>query len=197
MYNCIYSAYCLNTECDQSCPSYAEISYLLERNNIDINNPCFSASKDSIDTASKVLDACKNRVGCWISHNNPEGTADLFTYCAICEHGKGSQLHCNVYHLNYSKYVEMMRDSWKLANKPEDLEYIDIFIKSSYVLIISGLRYIKFNDFECQTLLRLLDERASKQKTTLVITPELSSLVGASADFLPRLKNMLGGVILS
>lgn len=197
MYNCIFSAYCTNPQCDKSCPSLAETSYLLDRNNIGMDNPALSASEESILIAQKVLKKCKDKiVGTWVSSNNPEGTADLFTYCAICENWKGSRLHCVVYHLNFARYVELVKASWSSNRKSEELQYMDIWIASSSVLIVSGFRYMRFNDFECQTMLNMLDTRMVKRKTTLVVTTDIGSLVGNSVDFLPRLKAILGGAVI-
>lgn len=196
MHDCIYSAYCTSEYCDRSCPALAESSYLLARNSIDMRNPVFQAQDASIDSAISILSKCDRRVGVWIASGNPEGTADLITYCAICEYGKGSRLHCSVYHLNFSVYIDTIRESWKMSQKPQSLEYMDIWINNCDVLIVSGFRYMNFNDFECQTLLKMMDNRMSRSQTTLIVTPELNSLVGKSTDFLPRLKSELGRAVI-
>lgn len=196
MHDCIHSAYCISPYCDRSCPTLAESSYLLDRNGIDMRNPVFQAQDSSIDSAMSILLKCKGRVGVWISSGNPEGTADLITYCAICEYGKGSRLHCSVYHLNFSNYIDTVRDSWKMSEKPQLLDYMDIWVATSNVLVVSGLRYMKFNDFECQTMLKMIDGRASRSQTTLIVSPDLSSLIGTSPDFLPRLKSELGRAVI-
>ena len=197
MYNCIFSPYCTKFTCDKSCPTLAETSYLLDRNGISMDNPALRASESSINTALEVLDKCDKKVGVWLSPNNPEGTADLFTYCAICQHWKGSRLHCVVYHLNFSRYVELIKASWSSNKKSEELEYMDIWIQTSKVLIVSGFRYMRFNDFECQTMLNLLDKRMVAGKTALVITSDIGSLVGSSVDFLPRMKSVLSKAVIS
>ena len=135
-------------------------------------------------------------MGVWESPNNPEGTADLFTYCAICQNWKGSRLHCSVYHLNFARYIELIKNSWSSNIKSEELEYMDIWIQTSKVLIVSGFRYMRFNDFECQTMLNLIDNRRVKMKTTIIVTSDISSLVGNSNDFLPRLKDTLRKAVI-
>lgn len=196
MYNCIFAPYCTKTSCDKSCPTLAETSYLLERNKIDMNNPVFRIENESANVAIRVLDSCESKVVTWISPNNPEGTADVFTYCAICKNWRGSRLHCSVYHLNFSRYVELIKSSWSSNSKSEELEYMDIWIKSSKVLIVSGFRYMRFNDFECQTMLGLLDSRRVKMQTTIVVSPGIGTLVGNSVDFLPKLKSVLGKAVV-
>ena len=196
MYNCIFAPYCTKTSCDKSCPTLAETSYLLERNKIDMNNPVFRIENESANVAIRVLDSCDSKVVTWISPNNPEGTADVFTYCAICKNWRGSRLHCSVYHLNFSRYVELIKSSWSSNSKSEELEYMDIWIKSSKVLIVSGFRYMRFNDFECQTMLGLLDSRRVKMQTTIVVSPGIGTLVGNSVDFLPKLKSVLGKAVV-
>lgn len=196
MFDCIHSAYCIASYCDRSCPSLAESTYLLDRNGLDMRNPVFQAKDSSITSAMRILKQCENKLGVWVSSGNPEGTADLLTYCAVCEYGKGSRLHCSVYHLNYFNYIDSIKESWKLSQKPQSLEYTEIWCSNAKVLIVSGFRYMKFSDFECQTLLKLIDSRCSRSQTTLIVSPELNSLVGASADFLPRLKSELGRAVI-
>lgn len=191
MYNCIFSAYCTRSSCDKSCPTLAQTTYLLERNKISMNSPVFQAKESSINAALDALDKCDGKFGTWVSCNNPEGTADLFTYCAICQNWKGSQLHCCVYHLNFSRYIELIRNSWSANSECEELEYMKIWISTCKVLIISGFRYLRFNDFESQTMLNLIDTRMSRSKTTLVVTPDIQALVGNEKGFLCRLKQLL------
>ena len=196
MYNCIFAPYCIRPSCDKSCPTLAETSYLLERNRIDITNPVFRVEPEAADIACRTLSSCEGQVVTCVSPGNPEGTADVFTYCAICQNWRGSRLHCVVYHLNFARYIELIKSSWSTSAKSEELEYMDIWIKTSKVLIISGFRYMRFNDFECQTMLGLLDARRVKQQTTVVVSPSISSLVGNSTDFLPKLKSVLGRAVV-
>ena len=196
MYNCSLSAFCTKTYCDKSCPALAESSYLLERNNIEITNPVFRVNESSVLKVFSVLEQNEGQLITWESPGNPEGSADVFTYCAICKHWNGSKLHCSVYHLNFSRYIELIKKSWSTNSEPEELEYMKIWIEKSTVLVISGFRYMRFNDFECQTMLNLLDNRRNKMRTTVVVAASVDSISGNSADFLLRLKEILRGAVV-
>lgn len=197
MHDCIFAHRCSKLICDKSCPKYTEVSYLLDRNELTMQNICFKVGYQGINRATKIIERAENTALVYISENNPEGSADLLTYCAICKYGLNSSMHCKVYHLNLSDYIDMIRDSWKLNTKTQAHEYIDIWINSSNVLIISGFQYLRFNDFECQTLLKLLDMRLCRSKTTIVVSPRLSSLIDNSKDFMPLLRQKLGGMSIS
>lgn len=172
MYNCIFTAHCIETFCDKSCPILAETSYLLERNNLQPTNPVFNASTEKIEKAMKLLDNNEQTLIAYEvgAKENTVYEADLLTYCAICKYWKGSQLHCTVYNLKYSKYLDELRKSWK-AGESEELQYAKIWSETAKVLIISNTDYVSFSDFESQTLLNLIQQRQSDNLTTIVVRP--------------------------
>lgn len=193
MYNCIYSGHCTQPMCDKSCPTLAETTYLLERNNISMSSDVFHATKDA-DT-NKQLKKCINILNKYEGKlvtaisNDTVRVSELLTYCGICQNWRGSRLHCTVYNLKYSQYVEALKDSWS-SNKTEQLEMMKIWASSAKVLIISNLDYVNFRDFECQTLLTLLQSRASSEFTTIIVSPPVTNLVGSS-NFFNRLLGIM------
>lgn len=192
MYNCMFSAHCTEDVCDEACPILAETSYLFERNDIKITSEVFRQSDAILDKATECLRVANSTKLLTVEAKKTVGTADSLTYCAICENWKGSQLHCTVYNLRYAKYLDMMKDSWNRSknSKNGDLEYMRIFITMSKVLIISGMDFVNFKDFESQTLLNLLQEREDNEKTTIVVVPSINSLIG-TGPFFDRLKQEL------
>ena len=50
--------------------------------------------------------------------------------------------------------------------------------------------YVNFKDFQCQTLLSLLQNRDKPELTTVVVSPPISALVG-SGQFFNRLNQIL------
>ena len=117
--------------------------------------------------------------------------ADLVTYCAICQNWQGSQLHCTVYNLRYSKYLDDTKASWSSSSVPSDLEYVKIWSESAKVLIISNIDYVNFGDFESQTLLNLIQSRATGDKLTIFVAPPLNMLVGKQSRFFEVFKQLL------
>lgn len=182
MYNCIFSGHCTNSMCDKSCPTLAETTYLLERNNINMSSEVFRSDKHTIDRYYDMLKENEGKLTTIISSDTVK-TADLITYCGICHKWKGSRLHCTVYNLRYSQYVDSIRSSWSTNVESEELEYMRIWSHTASILVISNLDYVNFRDFECQTLLSLIQDRSSKNLTTVVVTPNTSSLVGKSPFF--------------
>ena len=192
MYNCIYSGHCTQTMCDKSCPTLAETTYLLERNNISMSSDVFSMSGDDMSRCLKILESAEGRLYTEIvpGKQSTVAVADMLTYCGICQRWRGSRLHCTVYNLRFSNYIEAIRNSWSSKNETEEMEYMKIWASSAKLLIISSMDYVNFRDFECQTLLTLLQSRASKEYTTIIVTPSTDSLVGNS-NFLARLTQVL------
>lgn len=196
MYNCIFSAHCTEQICDKSCPILAETSYLLERNNIGMQSKVFAADKVEISKYMNLLESedalsllvCKDTVK----------SAELLTYCAICKNWRGNRLHCNVYNLKYSSYLESLKQSWSIKSEIDELEYIKIWIKSAKVLIISNLDFVNFGDFESQTLLNIIQSRNEYGKSTIVVSPPLRDLIKKpNSLFYVRLETVLHNAMKS
>ena len=137
MYNCIFSSHCTELNCDGSCPIFVQTNYLLERNGIDISSPVFRRDAKSIEYAMDLLKKAEGRF-ITVNTENTVNSAELLTYCAICSNWKGSQLHCDVYNLRFSKYIELMKQSWNTKAESDELEYMRIWANSSKVLVISN-----------------------------------------------------------
>lgn len=182
MQNCIFSGHCSQQVCDKSCPALVETTYLLERNNISISSEVFRADTKQLSKFSSILDSSEGKLTTVISKDTVKD-ADLLTYCGICKHWKGSRLHCTVYNLRYSQYLDIMKKSWSMKSEPSELEYMRIFSNSAKVLVISNIDYVNFKDFECQTLLTLIQSRAGNGLSTIIVSPPISSLVGDSPFF--------------
>lgn len=180
MYNCIFTAHCLENFCDGSCPILAEISYLLERNGINMKNPVLNSSESDIKKMQKVLELANEKTfGLVVDTPSVDTirTSDLLAYVAICQHWKGSNLHCTVYNLKYSIYLDELRKSWSMKSEPESLEYMRIWAQSAKILIVSNFDYVNFNEFESQTLLNLIQIRSSLGLTTILVSPEPRKLM--------------------
>lgn len=83
-----------------------------------------------------------------------------------------------------------------MKSEPEDLEYTRIWTDSCKVLIVSNMDYVKFGDFESQTLLNILQSRQSSDKKTIIISPPVNRLVtggtgNSSNMFFESLKQIL------
>jgi len=193
MRNCIFTAHCMEPFCDKSCPIFAEISYLLERNRLIDSDSVYDVPSSDIKEISNMLNMCEEGVCTFIV---PQGKtsnyySDLITYCAICKYWKGSQLHLNVYNLRYSTYLDSVKKSWSKKSESEDLEYLEIWMKSTKVLIVSNFDYVNFGDFESQQLLSLIQERQSEGLLTIFVSPNLNSLVSTkSSAFFRSLKRI-------
>ena len=78
---------------------------------------------------------------------------------------------------------------------PEAFEYEQIFIAKAKLLVISNIDYVKFGDFQAQTLLNLIHTRKTNGLQTIIVSPKLNTLVG-SGPFFDRMKTVLSGVII-
>ena len=183
MENCIFSAHCTEDKCDAACPIYAETSYLLERNGISINNPVFHTTPKKIVDTLNTLDTYVGKLRVVVSHNTVS-TADLITYCAICKNWRGSQLHCTVYNLKFNRYWKLFTQTWsKSDTDTEELNYMKIWSAGAKVLVISGIDFINFGDYECAELLSIIQSRHDVEYTTILVSPPVSELVGKGVRF--------------
>lgn len=194
MNSCIFSAYCTEPVCDMACPSLVETSYLFERNRIELDNPVFNTSPKILDRACEILKKSESKLGV-AETNDTITTANLLTYCAICQKWKGNRLHCNVYHLMLSNHIDAIQRSWSSKDIPEDLEYEQIWSSTAKILIISNLDYIQFKDFQAQTLLNLVHNRLTSNLTTVIVTPKINSLIG-SGMFYNKLQSVLREAVI-
>lgn len=176
MHNCIFTPHCTESVCDNSCPILVETSYLLERNGISMKSPVFNSSPEYIERAVSLLNKSSGQLSI-ATCQDTVSTAELFTYCAICLNWQGSRLHCNVYNLKYSTYLEDLKRSWTTKSEPESLQYTKIWASSAKVLIISNIDYVNFGDFESQTLLNLLQSRENTGQTTIIVSPNIHKLI--------------------
>lgn len=200
MHNCIFTAHCTEAFCDKSCPVLVETSYLLERNNLNFNNPVFSASEDKVQNMLRVLSVAENRsnkLGVYVSSNDTTiQSADLLTYCSICKYWKGSRLHCNVYNLKYSKFIDETKKTWT-GPETDNYQYMKIWSETAKVLIISNFDYVDFKDFESQTMLNLIQQRQANNLVTILVSPQIGSLVsGKKSLFFDMLVNMMKNNII-
>ena len=193
MDKCIFSPHCMEANCDKSCPILVEISYLLERNNINLDSDVFKTGGIPVDKTLEILEKCEKQIGTVLSNTkySSQDYADMLTYCAICNHWRGSRLHCTVYNLKLAKYLDSLKNSWTNGVNDE-LEYQNIWLNSSQVLIISNFDYVNFSDFECQTLLNILDSRRTAKLTTILVCPKLTQLISSKNSlFFKHLLNIL------
>lgn len=193
MNDCIFSAHCTEQICDRACSRYVQTSYLLERNGIKPASLVFKRSAQNIEICIDTLDEARGKLRV-VEANQSSAKAELLTYCAICQNWQNSRLHCNVYNLKFSKFLEETKRSWSSRNDSDDLEYMRIWAKSASVLIISNIDYVNFNDFESQTLLNLLSERQDPELTTIVVGPKINMLVGKGL-FFSRLQQILAEAV--
>ena len=199
MHNCIFTAHCTEAFCDRSCPILVETSYLLERNNLSFSNPVFSSSRESVIKMLKVLNSVDGKFGVYriSSDENTIQSADLLTYCAICKYWKGSRLHCNVYNLKYSKFIDETKKTWN-GVESESYQYMKIWSETAKVLIISNFDYVNFGDFESQTMLNLIQQRQSQGLTTILVSPQLGTLVSSKkSTFFDMMISMMKSNIIT
>lgn len=184
MVSCIYSGHCFEFDtCDESCPALAQVSYLLERSGIAMNSEVFHTKPELLAKYSAILKKSEGQTKAVIDSNTSQ-VAELITYCGICENWKGSQLHCTVYNLKFSQYLDAIQKSWgNPTSDNTEADYLKIWATNARILIISNIDYVNFKDFQCQTLLSLIQTRANYNLTTIIVSPPVSSLVGDSPFF--------------
>ena len=189
MNNCMFSGHCIKATCDQSCPALVESSFLLEQNGIGLNSNVFHADPKLLAKYNRFVESSEGKLQTVIA-NNTNAAAELITYCGICKYWRGSRLHTSVYNLKLSQHLDGVQNSWSNASNSDELEYQKIWISKAKLLIISNIDFVNFKDFQCQTLLSLLQSRDKADRGTIVVSPQVHSLVG-SGLFFNKLKDIL------
>lgn len=179
--NCIFSSYCANKQCDLSCSKNAVSQILLEKSGISPNNVANSISVESKKKCHNIIQSSFGQYKT-VEVSDTVKSSDVFTYVGICDMHKGHGSNVSVYHLKYSKYIQMLRDSWTYGSTTT-LREIQAFISSSKILIISGLDYVMFKDFECQTLLTIMQDRLKSDMATLLVVKSVNELNGQGVFF--------------
>ena len=192
--SCPFKQYCRKAICKNVCADWAEIQYLLERNNLDKNSEIYATPAKDFQKLSEWLTAASTTHRVVISDNTVD-TASRLSYAAICQHWKGNAFHCAVYNLNFMEYLNRTQQSWAGGND-EELEYINIFIQKAKVLIISNIDFVQFKDYQAQTLLNIVNNRKIYNQSTITVSPKLNSLVG-SGTFFTRMKEIFGKEVLN
>lgn len=190
----MFTGFCVNGSCDKSCPDYVESSYLLERNNISFNSSVFHADPKLVSKYSNIIANSEGKLATIIASNTNEA-AELVTYCGICKHWKHSRLSVVVYNLRFSQYVDNIQKSWSTKGNSEDTEYSEIWAKQAKLLIVSNIDYVNFREFQCTTLLKLIQNRAADGLSTIIISPQISALSG-DGNFFSQLKQILSNSIM-
>ena len=190
MNKCMFTGHCIKSTCDQSCPAFVESSFLLEQNGIGINSSVFHADPVLLNKYNKIVDASEGKLQTVIAKNT-NAASELIAYCGVCKYWKGSRLHTAVYNLKLSQYLEGIQNSWSNSANKDDLEYQKIWVSKAKLLIISNIDFVNFKDFQCQTLLTLLQSRDKPEFGTIIVSPPTQSLVGGGM-FFNRLQETLG-----
>lgn len=182
--------------CGQACPMWNLSETLMRKNRLMGKNIPALANRLIMTQCRKVLEQAVNdpnhAVMCSGNNNNFNELADLITYCGICSLWKNSVRSVPVYNLNFASYLDADRGSWNI--NPDNISNDLIFQRnmingksedsSNYnVLIISGIDYLNFKDFESSSLLKILGTRSSLQLPTVVVGPEPSLIIGTGQLF--------------
>lgn len=192
--DCPFKQYCRKSICKYVCADFAEFQYLLKRNAMLANTDIYTYPSNMLQQCSEWLTVASGSCKVVISDKTSE-VASCLSYVAICNHWKGNAFHCGVYHLDFAEWVRKDKEQFKNVTVDEDFEYINIFIESAKVLIISNLDFVIFNDYTSQNLHNIISSRKA-DKTTIIVSPKLNSLSG-SGNFLPKLKDNLGKEVIN
>lgn len=202
MHNCPFNNSCIKAMCDMSCSTRSEFEHWLNRCDIRLTNPVLCASRSEVNTAARVLDATqsakdiRNRDSANIgvlSTRNPQYMADLVAYVAISKYCQTNGFYNGVYKLNFSKYLDDIKESWNHRSDSTKLEDKKNWIQSARFLVITNLGFVRFGDFESQTLLNIFQDRYDSDKYTIVVLEnERHSLPGKNDSlFYHKLKDEL------
>lgn len=193
MHDCIYTSLCDKQNCDRSCARNAEISFWMERCNIEMRNNILKNTSE-FTKYRQIIESSLGTVKV-VSAKDTVKSGDFLSYVAICLHGVGVAFSNGIFKLNFSEYIEALKNSWNSRYESESLEYMRIWLRSERYVIINGMDYVRFGDFESQTLLQIMQSRRSENQATILVIPGIDQLVGAPTSvFFTRLIDKLNEV---
>lgn len=176
--DCMFSPYCCATLCDRSCPKWAQTDYLLMRNGLSYSSRAFRMKQSSLNKYISVYEkACSCGSAVTVTCKDAVKVAEVMSYVAVCNTWQGSAMRVKCYHLLYSQYLESVQSSFG-GRMNEDAQYAELWSKSCNVLVISGIDYVNFKDFQSQKLLQLLQDRERKRKATIIVSPKVENIMG-------------------
>lgn len=183
--------------CGEACPMWNLSESLLRKNNLLNKNISAFARRSRMAECRKVLEQAVNNPGyalmCIGSNGvNLNELSDLLTYCGICSLWRSAVRRVPIYNLNFSSYLDADRGSWNI--NPDSIDNDLLFKRNmingksdggveSNILIISGIDYVNFKDYESSLLLKIIGTRNSTQFPTLIVGPEPSTLLGTGQLF--------------
>lgn len=179
--DCVFDSYCTLPLCDRSCPRWAQMDYLMMRNDLTPSSRPFQMREEAL---KKYVDAYNSGVGTTtvITSKDTIKDAEVMSYVSVCNNWEKSAMRVRCYHLVFSKYVDDLQSSWS-GTKSDDLQYVEMWSKSCNVLVVSGVDYVNFKDFQSQLILQLMQDRERKGKTTFVVSPRIEQLTGSGKMF--------------
>lgn len=189
--------------CGPACPMWNLTESLMSKNNLIDRNVPSMITPQIIKQCKRIFEEAmeypSSAIMCVSKQLSSHEFADVFTYYAICMLWRMYVGRTAVYNLNFSNYIDNEKDSWNINgdNIDPELQFkrniisgkVDGTIKKN-MLIISGIDYINFKDFESGQLLKVLGTRRTNQMPTVVVGPEPSTILGTG-----QLVNMLTGVL--
>ena len=195
MLNCPYSTTCCKFICDFACKEFSEYEHWMNRCDLFQSNPAeFSTSKEIQQASFKLNEvlhdsSTQNKLA--IQSSNPIKDADLISYLIICEYCRNIGMYNGIYKLNFSQYLDEIKNSWSYKNNSQRLDDIKLWIRTSKYLVIYNLGLIRFGDFESQTMLSIFQERYARDKITLIILDEGKNCITGKFDsiFFNKLKS--------
>lgn len=177
--DCMFSPYCCATLCDRSCPKWALTDYLLMRNGLSYSSRPFKMKQSSLDNYIEVYNkAVQSGKALTVTCKDPVKVAEVMSYIAVCNTWNGSAMRVKCYHLLYSQYLESIQSSFG-GRLNDDTAYAELWAKSCNVLVISGIDYVNFKDFQSQKILQLLQDRERKRKATIIVGPKVENIMGS------------------
>lgn len=188
--DCKFIESCTRDWCDYSCGIDDNYDVMYERCNISGIELKYK-QEDLIRDWNTIVNS--DGVIC-IQSKDISNKVKEIVYTCICRYIK-AKMGPHVVHVSYSTYVQQIKDSWS-QGVSDKLQRLQNNINNVEILVISGLDYCIFNDFESQTILNLIESRKMENKYTVIVLKDISQLSGKGL-FLVPLKNQLKEVLVN
>ena len=178
---CVFEPFCTQKVCDRACARWAQSDYLMMRNNVRPSSPSFSMGEREVLRYDKLYRMCLGKTSV-VQTSDTVTVSERMSYVMVFNCWQNSAMRVKCYSMSFSSYVQSLQQSWS-EGKSDDFQYQEIWSRSSQVLLVSGMDYVNFKDFQCQVVLQLVQDRERDGKTTVIVVPSVDRLVGSGSMF--------------
>lgn len=174
---CMYSNICTESHCDFTCIKGITSNMYIKESDFPLYSSVFMNyyTDEDFMKFGNIIKDCRRSFSVILSKGR-KYLSDAFFYTAMVLENYHSLYWPEAFLLNYRKYTDAYKRSWKTGEEPYELRRSRYNAEHCCTLIITGLDTMIFGDFESQTLLALLEDRNKAKQSTIIVISDVDNI---------------------